>query len=434
MKTAAVVGLGKIGLPLAVQYASTGWSVVGADLSSDRVALVNAGQEPFPGEQDLAERLQAEVDGGRLSATTDTEAAVAGAQVVVVVVPLLTDEQGLPDFGALDDATSAIARAMRPGTLVIFETTVPVGTTRRRFTPTLESQSGLAAGREFLVAFSPERVLTGRVFSDLRRYPKIVGGLDEASTAAAADFYESVLEFDPRPDLDRPNGVWDVGSPEAAELTKLMETTYRDVNIALANEFALFAQSTGLDVHQAIAAANSQPYSHVHDPGVSVGGHCIPVYPRLYLATDPDAALVRLARHVNEAMPARVISMLVEAIGDVRGRDVVILGASYRPGVKETSLSGVFPLRDGLLALGANVRVHDPLYARDELLSLGLEPYGRGEAADAIVLHTAHADYRSWRPSDVPGAAVLVDGRNLTSRDAWSGVLHVTLGRGQAAR
>lgn len=430
MATVAVVGLGKIGLPLAVQYASAGWAVIGADASPERVALVNAGLEPFPGEEELPERLRRAVDDGRLTATIDTTAAASAAQVVVVVVPLLTDEADQPVFDALDSATATIAGALRPGTLVIYETTVPVGTTRQRFLPLLESLSGLTVGRDFLLAFSPERVLTGRVFRDLRRYPKIVGGLNEPSTRAATDFYTSVLSFDARPDLPRPNGVWDVGSPEAAELTKLMETTYRDVNIALANEFATFAQRIGLDVYEAIAAANSQPYSHVHTPGVSVGGHCIPVYPKLYLATDPGATLVRVARNVNEAMPGAVLGMLSEALGQLDGCEVVILGASYRPAVKETALSGVFALHDGLISKGARVRVHDPLFTAAELDRLGLPPFARGDAADAVILHTAHTEYLSWGPTDVRGVSVVVDGRNFTSTAAWPGVHHITLGRG----
>ena len=160
----------------------------------------------------------------------------------------------------------------------------------------LEQGSGLTAGRDFHLVFSPERVLTGRVFADLRRYPKLVGGLDEAGATKAREFYEAVLEFDERPDLDRPNGVWDLGSAEAAELAKLAETTYRDVNIGLANQFARFADRHGIDVHQVIDASNSQPYSHIHRPGIAVGGHCIPIYPRLYLWNDPDATVVRAAR------------------------------------------------------------------------------------------------------------------------------------------
>ncbi len=177
-----------------------------------------------------------------------------------------------------------------------YETTLPVGTTRDRWKPMLEKGSGLVEGTDFHLVFSPERVLTGRVFADLRKYPKLIGGLSAAGAARATEFYEAVLDFDERPDLARANGVWDLGSAEAAELAKLAETTYRDVNIGLANQFARFAATAGIDVYQVIEASNSQPYSHIHQPGIAVGGHCIPVYPRLYLWNDPEATVVRAAR------------------------------------------------------------------------------------------------------------------------------------------
>ena len=236
-----VVALGKIGLPLAVQFATKGHRVIGADVDERVVDLVNAGAEPFPGEYDLDVRLKRAVDAGLLTATTDTAAAVAEAEAVVVVVPLFVDAEGVPDFGWMDAATKAIAQGLRPGTLVSYETTLPVGTTRTRWAPMLAEGSGLRAGEDFHLVFSPERVLTGRVFADLRRYPKLVGGIDEASTTRGVKFYEQVLDFDERPDLPRPNGVWDLGTAEAAELAKLAETTYRDVNIGLANQFARFS-------------------------------------------------------------------------------------------------------------------------------------------------------------------------------------------------
>ena len=260
----AVIALGKIGLPLAVQFAGKGHDVVGVDVNTQTVAEVNAGREPFPGEADLGTYLAAAVQAGSLRATTDYGDAVPGADAVVVVVPLFVDQSGLPDFGWMDAATRDVGRHLTAGTLVSYETTLPVGTTRNRWKPMLEAESGLVEGADFHVAFSPERVLTGRVFVDLRRYPKIVGGLGAEGTRRAIAFYTQVLDFDERPDLARPNGVWDLGSVEAAELTKLAETTYRDVNIGLANQFARFADAAGIDVYGVIEAANSQPYSHIH--------------------------------------------------------------------------------------------------------------------------------------------------------------------------
>ena len=195
-----VVALGKIGLPLAVQFASKGHTVLGADISEPTVRSVNEGVAPFPGEADLDVKLKEAVEAGLLSATTDTAAVVAESEAVVVVVPLFVDGDGKPDFGWMESATRDIARGLRPGTLVSYETTLPVGTTRNRWAPLLEEGSGLVAGRDFQLVFSPERVLTGRVFADLRKYPKLVGGVDAASAEKGIAFYEAVLDFDDRPD------------------------------------------------------------------------------------------------------------------------------------------------------------------------------------------------------------------------------------------
>jgi nucleotide sugar dehydrogenase len=427
--TVCVVGLGKIGLPLAVQYAGRGFRVHGLDINEATVDLVNAGVEPFPGEYDLGRRLGEAVASGQLTATTDAEDAVGSSAVVVVVVPIVVHADGSADFRAMDQAVEAIGRAVRPGTLVLFETTVPVGTTRTRFAPTLAELSGLTIGEDLLVAYSPERVLTGRTFADLRRYPKLVGGLEQASADRARECYEAALEFDERPDLARPNGVWDLGSAEAAELAKLAETTFRDVNIALANTFAVYAESTGIDVHAVIEACNSQPFSHIHSPGVAVGGHCIPVYPQLYLTTDPQADLVRVARQVNAGMPARTVDRLEGLLGSLEGRRIAVLGAAYRGGVKETAFSGVFPLVSELASRGAAPLVHDPLFSDEELATLGLVPYHRGDAADAAIVQADHAEYRQWEPQDIPGVTCLVDGRAFTSEADWPGVVHVVIGR-----
>ena len=426
-----MVGLGKIGLPLAVQYASKGHQVIGADANARTVALVNAGQEPFPGEHMLAEFLGAVISAGRLVATTDTAEAVFSSRVIVVAVPLVVNADSIPDFTAMEAATDAIATGLQPGSLVIYETTLPVGTTRDRLTPLLESRSGLASGKDFHVVFSPERVLTGRVFEDLRRYPKLVGGMDPVGSQLATEFYEAVLDFDERADLSRPNGVWDLGSAEAAELAKLAETTYRDVNIALANQFALYADKQGIDVYAVIEACNSQPFSHIHGPGIAVGGHCIPVYPRLYLWNDPDATVVHAAREANVLMPEHAVARLEASLGSLQGLDVAVLGASYRGGVKETAFSGVFPVVTALRLRGATPRVHDPLFADEELLALGLEPFHRGEHANAAILQSDHETYREWTVEDVPGLQVVLDGRHVLTPSRWHPAAVIAIGAGR---
>ena len=426
----AVVALGKIGLPLAVQFAKKGHHVIGCDVNQKTVDLINAGIEPFPGENFLAEYLAEVVASGHLVATTDTAAAVSESDAVVIVVPLFVNNEGIPDFGWMDAATEKIAAGLKPGTLVSYETTLPVGTTRNRFAPALEKGSGLKAGVDFHLVFSPERVLTGRVFADLRKYPKLVGGINDASTAAGIAFYEAVLDFDDRPDLAEKNGVWNLGTSEASEMAKLAETTYRDVNIALANQFAIFAEGANIDIAKVIAASNSQPYSHIHQPGIAVGGHCIPIYPRFYLWNDPEATVVRSAREANAAMPEHAVKLLADNFGDLTGKTVAALGISYRGGVKESAFSGIFGVVTALKARGANVVVNDPMYTDEEITSLGFTPYAIGNAVDAVILQADHKEYKSLTKADFPGVQAVVDGRRTMDRKNFEGVAFRVIGAG----
>jgi UDP-N-acetyl-D-mannosaminuronic acid dehydrogenase len=414
-----VVALGKVGLPLAARIALAGHEVVGADIDPRVVAAVTAGEPPFPNEAGLADALAATVGDGRLRATTDTTAAVAeGADLVIAVPPLLVDRGARPDWRALDAAVDAIGAGLRPGTTVAIETTVPVGTTRGRVAPALAARSGLAAEREFHTIFSPERVFSGRALADLDAYPKLVGGLGPEGEARGIELYASFLQAKVR----------GLGSAEAAELTKLAETTYRDVNIAFANELARYADRLGVDVLAVIDAANTQPYSHVHRPGIAVGGHCIPVYPRFLLAGDPEGRLPLVAREINEQMPAYAAGLL----GDVAGRRVLILGVAYRGGVKETAFSGAFPLRDVLAACGADVVAADPLYADAELVALGFTPWDGGPA-DAAVVQADHAAYAELTAADLPGVGIVVDGRGVLDPARLPGVTIRRIGRPENA-
>ena len=225
---------------------------------------------------------------------------------MVVVVPLYVDADGNPEFSAIDAATAEVGPRPAPRHPGLYETTLPVGTTRKRLAPRWRRAAGCARGTDLFLVFSPERVSSGRVFADLARYPKLVGGVDPESARRGSRFYQAGLRFDERPDLPRPNGVWDLGSAEAAELAKLAETTYRDVNIGLANQFALLRRPD----RRRRRTGSSRPATPSRSatctrPGIAVGGHCIPVYPWFYLAGDPDATIVRAARAANGAMPER---------------------------------------------------------------------------------------------------------------------------------
>ena len=430
----AVIAMGKIGLPLAVQFAEKGHDVIGVDVQQRVVDEINKGNEPFPGEAFLDEKLKKLVPAGKLRATTDYAEAVPQADAIVLVVPLfVNDETWEPDFDWMDAATKSLAAHLTPDTVISYETTLPVGTTRNRWKPMIEEISGLTEGQDFHLVFSPERVLTGRVFADLRRYPKLVGGLSAEGTAKGIELYQQLLDFDERDDLPRTNGVWDMGTAEAAEMAKLAETTYRDVNIGLANQFGKFAAKNGIDVYKVIDACNSQPYSHIHRPGIAVGGHCIPVYPRLYLWTDPDATIVRTARQANMTMPQYCVDAASQGLGGLQGRKVVVLGASYRGKVKETAFSGVFPTVEILAKAGADVSVHDPMFTDEELAKFGFTAYHVGDEVDAALLQADHPEYQDFTPADLPGIKVLVDGRHVVDPAKWDGVQVVVIGDGEVA-
>lgn len=405
--TVAVVGLGKIGLPLAAQYAGKGMRVVGCDVVQSVVDTINGGHSHVLEEEGLEKAVAAAVAAGNLRAILDTSKGAAEADVVVVIVPLMVGLDGSVDFHNLDAATKAVGRGVRKGALVVYETTLPVGTTRSRLAPMLEQESNLKAGADFHLAFSPERVYSGRVFEDLRRYPKIVGGLDAASTVKAVDFYRSVLDAE----------IWAVENCETAEFAKLAETTYRDVNIALANELALYAGPRGVNVGEAFRAANSQPFSHIHRPGIGVGGHCIPVYPRFLLrdAAAEELAIVRDGRATNDGMARASIDVLTAALGGLKGRRVLVLGASYREDVKELAFSTAIPVVEQLHHEGAHVLIHDPHFTSNELAGFEAEIAILDGAApvdvDAVIVQAFHSAYRDLDWGRFHGLRAVFDGR-----------------------
>jgi nucleotide sugar dehydrogenase len=316
---------------------------------------------------------------------------------------------------------------------VVYETTLPVGTTSQRFAQILEQQSGLKAGQDFFLAYSPERVSSGHIFRDLRIYPKVIGGIDEMSTEVALNFYQSVLDAE----------TIRMPSTDEAEFVKLIETTYRDVNIALANEFARFADVRGLNVSAAIAAANTQPYSHIHTPGVGVGGHCIPVYPYFLLAgcTDQHPAseqsmlsIPRYARRINDSMANYTVERLQAVIGPLAHQSVLILGVAYRGNVRETAFTSAELLQKALLAADAAVYVDDPLYSADELRTLGYTPLpAEGEGTiQAIILQADHQSYQSFDFSQFKQCKVVLDGRKALRREQIEGLGmdYITIGDG----
>jgi UDP-N-acetyl-D-glucosamine dehydrogenase len=405
----AIVGAGYVGLPLARTFADAGKSVLLVDVDPARVAQLNAGEsyiEDVPSEV-LAPLVQA----GLVSATTDYDA-LRDASAILVALPTPLSRQREPDLRILVSAAEQIATRLRPGHLVVLESTTYPGTTREQVQPLLEAGSGLKAGDDFHLAFSPERVDPGREDWTTKNVTKVVGGIDDASTEAALALYGAAIDH-----------VHPVSSPEAAELTKLLENIFRSVNIALVNELAQLCDRMGIDVWEVIDAAATKPFGFMSfKPGPGLGGHCIPIDP-FYLTWKARefgfyTEFIELAGKVNESMPYFCRSLVSQALNHARqrslsGSKILVLGVAYKPDIADTRESPAVKLIALLRNAGADVAYHDPhvaSFAENGLAmsSSPLEP----AAYDCVVVVTNHSeiDYDAL----VDEAVLVVDLRNAT--------------------
>ena len=379
-----IVGLGYVGLPLAVAFAAAGVEVVGVDISAQRVGAINAGDsyiEDVP-DAELAAALP------RLNATTDY-ASLADVDAVLICVPTPLTPNREPDLGPLLSSAEAVGKVVRAGQLVVLESTTYPGTTRERVAPLLE-RGGLRAGVDFNLAFSPERVDPGRTDYTLVNTPKVIGGLTETCGDRAEEVYRVVC-----------NEIVRVATPEAAELTKLLENIFRAVNIALVNELALLTDRMGIDIWEVIDAAATKPYGFMRfEPGPGMGGHCLPVDP-FYLSWrarefDMATEFIELAGKVNQQMPYHCVAKLQRTLNDrgiaVRGARIALLGVSYKPGVGDVRESPALKIIELLLKLGAEVVYHDPYVPTLERFELESKPLEQALAgADLVLIVTAHA-------------------------------------------
>jgi UDP-N-acetyl-D-glucosamine dehydrogenase len=405
----AIVGAGYVGIPLARVFADGGKSVVLVDIDAARVEQLNRGESYV--EDVPSEILKALVDQGLVTATTDYDS-LRDADAILIALPTPLSRQREPDLSILLDASRAIAKRLRPGHLVVLESTTYPGTTREKLQPLLEGGSGLAAGQDFHLAFSPERVDPGRVDWSTKNVPKVVGGIDEASTEAAATLYGSVI--------DR---VHPVSSPEAAELTKLLENIFRSVNIALVNELAQLCDRMGIDVWEVIDAAATKPFGFMSfQPGPGLGGHCIPVDP-FYLTWKAReygfyTEFIELAGKVNESMPYFCRSVVSQALNHARqrslkGSKILVLGVAYKPNISDVRESPAVKLIALLQNAGADVHYHDPHVPHFTENGLEMSSVALDAAAyDCVVIVTDHTaiDYDEL----VERAQLVVDLRNAT--------------------
>lgn len=419
----AVIGQGYVGLPLAVRAVEQGFDVVGFDVDARKVERLAAGSSTV---EDITDaRLGAALASGRYVASTDA-AALSGFDVCVISVPTPLRE-GLPDLSFIESAATTVAPFLRPGATVVLESTTYPGTTEELMVPILETGSGLSAGGGaaggFHVGYSPERIDPGNATYTFENTPKVVSGIDASSLAAVQGFYDRLIDK-----------TVPVSSPKEAELTKLLENTFRHVNIALVNELAMFANDLGIDVWEAIDAASTKPFGYMRfTPGPGVGGHCLPIDPS-YLSWQVKQSLghtfrfVELANDVNEHMPDYVVRRLTEALNrrelSVKGRRVLLLGLSYKRDTGDARESPSSPIASQLVQLGADVRAADPHVPTTHvpdgvtLVDLSAEELASADAVIVLVDHSAfdpalvveHAAYvldtRHWLPGS-PNVEVL---------------------------
>jgi UDP-N-acetyl-D-glucosamine dehydrogenase len=408
----AIVGAGYVGVPLARVFAEAGKAVVLVDVDPERVATLERGESYV--EDVPAGVLGPLVERGLVSATTDYDE-LRDADAILVALPTPLSRQREPDLRILVSASEEIAKRLRPGHLVVLESTTYPGTTREQVLPVLEAGSGLKAGADFHLAFSPERVDPGRHDWTTKNVPKVVGGIDEASTEAAALLYSSAIA-----EIHR------VSSPEAAELTKLLENIFRSVNIALVNELAQLCDRMGIDVWEVVEAAATKPFGFMSfKPGPGLGGHCIPIDP-FYLTWKAReygfyTEFIELAGKVNESMPYFCRSLVSQALNhtqqrSLKGSRILVLGVAYKPDIADTRESPAVKLIGLLQNAGAEVAYHDPHVPAftENGVTMSSSPLEPG-AYDCVVVVTNHSSIDYDRLVDQ--AALVVDLRNATGQN-----------------
>jgi UDP-N-acetyl-D-glucosamine dehydrogenase len=401
-----IVGLGYVGLPLAVSFAEAGHEVAGVDSDRAKVEALNAGHSHV---EDVADETLAPL-AGRLRASSEY-AGLEGCDAVVICVPTPLTGSREPDLTYLTAAANALAAVLRRGQLVVLESTTYPGTTREHLLPLLEQGSGLAAGSDFQLAFSPERIDPGRTDFTVRTTPKLVGGLTAACAERARELYALVCDQ-----------VVVLSTPEAAELAKLLENIFRSVNIALVNELSQLCERLGIDVWEVVEAAATKPFGFMRfDPGPGMGGHCLPVDP-FYLAFkarehDFYPEFVELAGKINRAQPAYCVERVSRALNDAgkaaRGAKVLVLGVAYKPGVSDTRESPALEMIGLLQGLGAEVAYHDPHVPSLPQLDLSSVDLDQGlRDADVAAIVTAHTEVDYSEVAAV--APLVVDFRGVT--------------------
>ena len=391
-----MIGLGWMGLPTACLLAEAGFNVTGVDVDLRVVKAINDKKAPIA-EPGIDVLIKKNVDNGRLRAINSAKEAAANNQAIIIIVPTVLTENKKPDYTAVEKACREIGRGLQKGSIVVLESTIGPGSTEGLVKDTLERTSGLKAGEDFSLAYSPIRGTAGRVIKDIQSYPRIVGGLDKKSLDLASSLMESIVN----------SKIIKVNNLRTAEAVKLLENIYRDVNIALVNEISILFERLGIDLDEVVQVANSQPYSHLHSPSIGVGGHCIPVNPYFLLekANDQgvDLRMMKLARKINDNMYGHAMKLISDALRvcgkKIRRSKIAVLGVSFRANAKDTRHSVARTIIEALQKKGATVTVFDPKFTGEELKGQGYNGFSRVERAvenaDCIIITVGHEEFRS---------------------------------------
>jgi nucleotide sugar dehydrogenase len=431
----AVVGLGRIGMPTAALFARAGAKVVGYDTDRRVVAETNAGRCRFADEPGLGEMVAETVRRGRLRATDSADEAFSGADFIVLCVPTPVDDTKTPDYSAVHRAAEEAGKRLRRGVVMITESTVGPGVVEEVIGSALEKESGLRASFDFGLASCPERSDPGKILKDMRTIPRIIGSTDERCTDVVAELYEKTLGVK----------AIRVSSPRTANAVKLTENIFRDVNIALSNEFAVLFEKLGIDAKEVIDACATKYNFVAHYPGAGVGGSCLPSNSYYLIAEGMKAGnipyLVRMGREINDRMPEHVVELASEALNrvgkTVRGSKVAILGIAYKPDVRDVQLTPLEPVARRLLEMGARVEAYDPMFKGETVLGhrVAKSALAAADGADCIVLGTAHSEFKRLdldALSKVVGRpAAFVDARNAVNPTAATGAGFVYSGVGR---
>jgi len=420
MNKVCVLGLGYIGLPTASILATHGFKVVGVDVNEKVLAKIRQG-EPHIREPGLKTLVEAAVKSGSLLVRSQPEP--ANVFIIAVPTPVAPDKKA--DLSFVKSAAESILPVLEAGNLVILESTCPPGTTKEFLAPIL-AQSGLEVGKELFVAYCPERVLPGKILKELIGNDRVIGGINRESAEKAKELYSAFVE-----------GEIFLTDATTAEMVKLMENTYRDVNIALANEFALICEELGIDVWKAIELANRHPRVNIHKPGPGVGGHCIPIDPWFIAEKVPQIArLIKLSRQINDKQPYRVFDLVIQLTKGIPSPKIAILGVSYKGNVDDTRESPAKVLIQLLKEHEYTVTAHDPYVEEFEHELVGLEEALHN--ADCAVIMTDHDQYRYLDPEDLGKlmrTKQVLDTRRVLNAEAWRKAgFHVRiLGNGEKA-